>query len=80
MSLVSKWIKYFRCRKELDSATDRTQNELSQVEQSLKAYTAVGDSFDNVVREYTYLKDEIESKRWALREFKHSLNSTLPVS
>ena len=67
-------------RKELDASISKTQNELSQVEQSLKAYTSVGDNFDNIVREYTYLKDEIESKRWALREFKHSLNSSLPVS
>ena len=67
-------------RKELDVTIDKTQTELSQVEHSLKAYTAVGDSFDNIVREYTYLKDDIESKKWALREFKHSLNSSLPMS
>ena len=67
-------------RKELDTSITKTQNELSQVEQSLKAYTSVGDNFDNIVREYTYLKDEIESKRWALKEFKHSMNSSLPVS
>ena len=92
-SAVSDWTTYYtvaphelltsnfsQIRKELDAAIDKTQSELSQVEQSLKAYTAVGDSFDNIVREYTYLKDEIESKKWALREFKHSLNSSLPVS
>ena len=92
-SAVSDWTTYYtvaphelltsnfsQIRKELDVTIDKTQSELSQVEQSLKAYTAVGDSFDNIVREYTYLKDEIESKKWALREFKHSLNSSLPVS
>ena len=68
---------YFR--RQLDASIDKTQNDLSQVEHSLKVYTSVGDNFDNIVREYTYLKDEIESKRWALREFKHSLNSSLPV-
>lgn len=67
-------------RGELDSATDRTQVKLSQVEESLKAYTAVGEELDSIVREYTFLKDEIENKKWALAELEHALDSSVSAS
>ena len=62
-------------RNQLDLAIHETQQDLRQAEQSLQAYTAVGSTFDAVVLEYTNLKDEIDNKKWGLRELKHSLDT-----
>lgn len=44
--------------------------EISSASQALKSYESVGLGFDALVREYTYLKDEIENKKWAIKELK----------
>ncbi len=64
----------------MDLTLERNAKELSDVQQSLKAYTSVGEEFDNIVKEYTWVKDEIEAKKWALRELKHTLDMSIPGS
>ncbi|ELU12924.1 hypothetical protein CAPTEDRAFT_198726 [Capitella teleta] len=66
-----------KIRGEIDRAIHSTEYDLKQVDQTLAAYEAVGSGFDNLVQEYTRLKDEIDNKKWALRELKqHSLEET----
>ena len=50
--------------------TEKTKRDLAAASQALKAYESVGMGFDALVLEYTYLKEEIENKKWALRELK----------
>ena len=50
--------------------TEKTSSDISASSQALKAYESVGLGFDALVREYTYLKEEIENKQWAIRELK----------
>ena len=49
-----------------------TQHELSTTQHALKAYQAVGMGFDELVREYTQLRDEVDNKKWAVRELRES--------
>ncbi len=67
-------------RSELDLTLERNAKELSDVQQSLNAYTSVGEEFENIVKEYTSVKEEIETKKWGLRELKHVMDSSLPGS
>ena len=60
-------------RHELDDAVKSTQQQIHHVAQALKSYDAIGLDFDTIVKEYTCLRDDVESKRWSLRELKHSL-------
>ena len=57
----------------LDKATANTERELEQTLQTLKTYQAVGTTFDKIVQEYALLQEEVDNKRWAVREFKQSL-------
>lgn len=50
--------------------------ELKKVSQALSTYESVGQDFDAMVQEYTKLRDDVDNKKWALREFKHSLEDT----
>ncbi len=63
-------------RNELDRADEKTRLELGRVEKELNAYASVGDELDVIVREYEFLTEEIESKKWALNELKGALRST----
>ena len=62
------------CRKQLDNAIHDTSQELGQVTEALRAYEAIGLGFDPLVQEYTYLRDEINNKRWTLRELASTLD------
>ena len=60
----------------MDTTIRDTEAELTRVGQSLHTYESVGLGFENIVREYTQLQDDIENKRWAMRELKLSLDSS----
>ncbi|XP_076373374.1 HAUS augmin-like complex subunit 4 isoform X2 [Tachypleus tridentatus] len=45
--------------------------EVSEASMALSAYESVGENFDQLVQEYSYLKAEIENKEWALKEFQN---------
>ena len=62
-------------KNQLDLRIHETQKDLRQVGQSLQAYEAVGTSFDSLVEDYTKLRDEIDNKKWGLRELKHSIDT-----
>ncbi|KAI0231662.1 hypothetical protein LSAT2_017971 [Lamellibrachia satsuma] len=61
-------------RRKLDSTMSNTQEEWTKASEALKTYQCVGMGFDSLVQEFTQLRDEIENKKWALRELKVSLN------
>lgn len=61
-------------RRELDSTMSSTQKEWTKVSEALKTYQSVGMGFDDLVQEFTQLRDEIENKKWALRELRVSQN------
>lgn len=60
-------------RHEVDSGIKDTQQEIQLVTQALAAYESIGMGFDSLVEEYTQLREEVENKKWAVRELKHSL-------
>lgn len=51
-------------------ATLETQHDLSTTGHALKAYEAVGSGFDDLVKDYTQIRDELDNKKWAIRELK----------
>ena len=53
-----------------------TQKQITKVSEALKTYQSVGMGFDDLVQEFTQLRDEIENKKWALRELRVSQNGT----
>lgn len=57
----------------MDANIKDTEQVIQQVSQALVAYESVGMGFDSLVEEYTQLRDEVENKKWAVRELKHSL-------
>ena len=64
-------------RGEVDQALRHTEQDLQQVSQALRAYESVGMGFDLLVKEYTQLRDDVDNKRWAVRELKqHTLQDT----
>jgi len=52
-----------------------SESEYSQVKQSLQTYEGVGQGFDEIVQEFTRLREEIDNKTWAMRELQQSLDS-----
>ncbi|XP_076111308.1 HAUS augmin-like complex subunit 4 [Mytilus galloprovincialis] len=62
-------------RKYLKSEHDETETEYTNVSQALKAYESVGMGFDSLVNEYSKLKNEVENKQWALKEFQQSIGN-----
>ena len=61
-------------RKNLNSAIQSHNEELYRLTQALKGYEGAGMGFDALVREYTYLQEQIENKSWAMNELKESLD------
>ena len=51
---------YFR--NELHSKLEQTNKQGLNVRQALESYTMIGSEFDDLVREYTYLQEEIQKK------------------
>ena len=45
--------------------------------QSLKAYKSIGMGFDDLVQLYSDITAEIDNKKWALTELRHSDNNDL---
>lgn len=45
--------------------------------QALQAYTSVGMGFDGLVQHYGDLLAEIDNKKWALTELRHSDNQDM---
>ncbi len=62
-------------RDEVHMKINDTKKDLGAVTQALKAYEGIGLGFDNLVREYTVIREEIDNKKWALRELKHLLDT-----
>ena len=63
---------YLFCRNQLDVATLEVQHETSTTGHALRAYEAVGSGFDDLVRDFTKLREELENKKWAIRELKNT--------
>ena len=53
-----------------------SERDLTTAERTLATYETVGLGFDDLVQEYTALHQEIDKKKWALREFKFSLDAS----
>ena len=50
------------------SAISETQTETDKVKRSLGEYERVGSAMDEVAKEFARLKEQIEGKKWALKE------------
>ncbi|KAG8596193.1 hypothetical protein GDO81_001768 [Engystomops pustulosus] len=64
--------KYIRSN--LESAVKSEKTELSASRQILASYEFLGTKFEELVQEYTRLRDKIKDNRWAIQE----LSKTLP--
>lgn len=56
-------------RNRLEGAIHLQKQDLEKSRQVLNTYEVLGEEFDQLVKEYTQLKQAIENKRWALQEF-----------
>lgn len=61
-------------RSSLEAAVKTEKNELAASKQILSSYEFLGTKFEELVQEYTRLKDKIKDNRWAIQE----LSKTLP--
>lgn len=59
----------------MKSEYSEIDSEYNNVSQALNAYESVGMGFDALVNEYSQLKNEVENKQWALKEFQQSVES-----
>lgn len=59
-------------RQDLQAKENETKKELHQVMQALHGYKSVGMGFENLVRHYGDLLAEVDNKKWALTELRHS--------
>ncbi|CAJ0966801.1 unnamed protein product [Ranitomeya imitator] len=64
--------KYIRST--LEAAVKSENTELSTSRQILASYEFLGTQFEEMVQEYTRLRDKIKDNRWAIQE----LSKTLP--
>ncbi|CAB4011961.1 HAUS augmin-like complex subunit 4 [Paramuricea clavata] len=64
-------------RQSLQTKENDTKKELHRVTQSLKAYKSIGMGFDDLVQLYSDITAEIDNKKWALTELRHSDNNDL---
>ncbi|XP_053324365.1 HAUS augmin-like complex subunit 4 [Spea bombifrons] len=63
-----------KIRASLETAVKTEKHELSVSRQILSSYEFLGTEFDELVQEYTQLRDKIKDNRWML----HELSKTLP--
>ncbi|KAM3940319.1 HAUS augmin-like complex subunit 4 [Leptodactylus fuscus] len=61
-------------RSSLEAAVKSEKTELSASKQILASYEFLGTQFEELVQEYTCLRDKIKDNRWAIQE----LSKTLP--
>ncbi|KAM5193742.1 HAUS augmin-like complex subunit 4 [Mantella aurantiaca] len=61
-------------RSSLETAVKTEKNELAASKQILTSYEFLGTKFEELVQEYTRLRDKIKDNRWAIQE----LSKTLP--
>ncbi|XP_063769635.1 HAUS augmin-like complex subunit 4 [Pseudophryne corroboree] len=61
-------------RSSLEAAVKAEKTELSASRQILSSYEFLGTKFEELVQEYTHLRDKIKDNRWAIQE----LSKTLP--
>ncbi|XP_075067459.1 HAUS augmin-like complex subunit 4 [Mixophyes fleayi] len=61
-------------RSSLEAAVKTEKTELSASKQILASYEFLGTKFEELVQEYTHLRDKIKDNRWAIQE----LSKTLP--
>uniref|UniRef100_A0A6I8N2U4 HAUS augmin like complex subunit 4 n=1 Tax=Ornithorhynchus anatinus TaxID=9258 RepID=A0A6I8N2U4_ORNAN len=59
-------------RDSLEEATRTQEQDLENSRRLLGAYEVLGAEFDGLVQEYAQLRQEIDNKRWAIREFDKS--------
>uniref|UniRef100_S4RYS2 HAUS augmin like complex subunit 4 n=1 Tax=Petromyzon marinus TaxID=7757 RepID=S4RYS2_PETMA len=57
-------------KRELEVAMATQKKEQARVSGELAAYGTLGPDFERLVQEYTQLRDAIDNKKWALREFR----------
>ena len=74
---MSSYVCCFIFRESLQGKENETKKELHRVMQSLKAYKSVGMGFDDLVQLYGDIIAEIDNKKWALAELRHTDNSDL---
>lgn len=53
----------------MEGAIRLQEQDLEKSRLVLKTYEVLGEDFENLVKEYTQLKQATENKRWALQEF-----------
>uniref|UniRef100_A0A8C5MH53 HAUS augmin like complex subunit 4 n=2 Tax=Leptobrachium leishanense TaxID=445787 RepID=A0A8C5MH53_9ANUR len=63
-----------KIRESLETAVKTKKQELATSQQILSSYEFLGPEFEELVQEYTRLKDKIKDNRWMLQE----LSKTLP--
>ncbi|XP_057642846.1 HAUS augmin-like complex subunit 4 [Chionomys nivalis] len=56
-------------RDRLEGAIRLQEQDMEKSRLVLKTYEVLGEDFENLVKEYTQLKQATENKRWALQEF-----------
>ncbi|KAK3085659.1 hypothetical protein FSP39_006782 [Pinctada imbricata] len=64
-----------KIRDHLDVALAEATKKRTQLQKLLETYQSVGMGFDDLVKEYGRLKEEVENKQWALSELKQSESS-----
>lgn len=60
-------------RSSLEAAVKSEETELSASRQILASYEFLGTKFEELVKEYTRLRDKIKDNRWAIQELSKSL-------
>ena len=55
-------------RLHLEHEIRRTEKELKRTKQALFAYESIGDTFKQLLTQYSRLTTEIDNKKWALTE------------
>lgn len=58
----------------MDKAVRGTEQELQSLSTLAQNYAAIGSQFESIVGDYAHICDEINNKKWALRELRTSMD------
>lgn len=72
--LFPKINTFFYFREKLNADLKACQAEKQSVESKLSSFEILGKEFEALAEEYCRLRQEIEMKKWALKEFAHYSN------
>ena len=64
-----------RISSHLKTSVASVSKEIERTKLSLRQYEAVGEDFEQVVKEYADVKTEIRGKEWAIKELRESAKS-----